>query len=218
MSKPFCVGIAGGTSSGKTTVAHKIYKSLAPARVALLDQDSYYYDLSHLSQREREAVNFDHPDAFDNALLAEHIRALSEGRTIYKPVYSYTDYARTQHTREVLSAHLIIVEGILVLESPLLRSLFDFKIFVSAEDDVRLMRRMRRDIASRGRSLERVLEQYEHTVRPMHHTFVEPSKRYADIIIPNGGENDVAISMISQALQAHLQRSAAESLSGKDTP
>jgi uridine kinase len=206
MARPLCVGIAGGTSSGKTTVAHKIVKNLAPERVALLDQDSYYRDLSRLSKKEREAVNFDHPDAFDNNLLAQHIKALVEGQAIYKPIYSYSDSVRTQQATEVATANVILVEGILVLESEILRALFDFKIFVSAEDDVRLMRRLRRDIAERGRSLERVLDQYEGTVRPMHHTFVEPSKRYADIIIPSGGENNVAITLISQALKAHLRR------------
>jgi uridine kinase len=208
MTRPLCIGIAGGTSSGKTTVTHKIVRNLAPARVALLDQDSYYRDLSHLSKREREAVNFDHPDAFDNVLLAQHIEALRNGQTIYKPIYSYADSVRTQQAIPVASAQIIIVEGILALESALLRACFDFKIFVSAEDDVRLLRRLRRDIAERGRTLERIIEQYERTVRPMHHMFVEPSKRYADIIIPNGGDNEVAISMISQALQANLRQDA----------
>jgi uridine kinase len=205
MTRALCIGIAGGTSSGKTTVAHKLLRSMSPERAALLDQDSYYRDLSHLSKKEREAVNFDHPDAFDNVLLAQHIEALKQGKTVYKPIYSYTDSVRTQKATEIDPGHVILVEGILVLENPLLRTLFDFKIFVSADDDVRLIRRMRRDIVERGRSLERILDQYENTVRPMHHQFVEPSKRYADIIVPSGGENDVAITLLSQAIKAHLR-------------
>lgn len=206
MSRPFCIGIAGGTSSGKTTVARKILKQLSPDPVVLLDQDSYYRDLSHLSRKERENVNFDHPDAFDNALLARHIELLCSGETVYKPIYSYAESVRTQQVVPVHPAPVILVEGILVLESSLLRTYFDLKIFVAAEDDLRLLRRLRRDIAERGRSLERILDQYESTVRPMHHMFVEPSKRYADIIVPRGGENDVAISMIAQAVRAHLHR------------
>jgi uridine kinase len=205
MTRALCIGIAGGTSSGKTTVAHKLLRSMSPERAALLDQDSYYRDLTHLSKKEREAVNFDHPDAFDNVLLAQHIEALKQGKTVYKPIYSYTDSVRTQKATEIDPGQVILVEGILVLENPLLRTLFDFKIFVSADDDVRLIRRMRRDIVERGRSLERILDQYENTVRPMHHQFVEPSKRYADIIVPSGGENDVAITLLSQAIKAHLR-------------
>jgi uridine kinase len=213
MMRPLCVGIAGGTSSGKTTVAHKILKNLAPeTHAAFLDQDSYYKDLSHLTKKEREGVNFDHPDAFDNVLLAQHVESLVRGQVVYKPIYSYSDSARTEQVIPVEPAPVILIEGILVLESPLLRQLCDFKIFVSAEDDVRLLRRLRRDIAERGRSLERIIEQYERTVRPMHHMFVEPSKRWADIIVPNGGENTVAITMISQAIRAYLRR--AESAGG----
>jgi uridine kinase len=178
---------------------------MSPEPVALLDQDSYYRDLSHLSKKERETINFDHPDAFDNVLLSQHIELLKQGMAIYKPIYSYTDSARTQKTTEILPSAIILVEGILVLENPSLRNLFDFKIFVSADDDIRLIRRMRRDIVERGRSLERILEQYESTVRPMHHQFVEPSKRYADIIVPSGGENEVAITLLSQAIKAHLR-------------
>jgi uridine kinase len=205
MTRALCIGIAGGTSSGKTTVAHKILRNMSPEKASLLDQDSYYRDLSHLSKKEREAVNFDHPDAFDNVLMAQHIETLKQGKTVYKPIYSYTDSVRTQKATEIEPGHVILVEGILVLENSLLRGLFDFKIFVSADDDIRLIRRMRRDIVERGRSLERILEQYENTVRPMHHQFVEPSKRYADIIVPSGGENDVAITLLSQAIKAHLR-------------
>ena len=189
---PLILGIAGGTGSGKTTVARSLIELIGPENIAYLEHDNYYRDLSHLSFEERAQVNFDHPDSFDTEFMIEHIKSLKQGQAVNKPVYSYTNHERTEEVIPVYPHPLIIVEGILVLENPELRSLMDIKLFVDTEDDVRLVRRLRRDIAERGRSLERVLGQYEATVRPMHLTFVLPSRRYADVIIPRGGGNRVA--------------------------
>ena len=204
-SRPLILGIAGGTGSGKTTVARSLIELIGPSHTAYLEHDNYYRDLSHLSLEERAQVNFDHPDAFDTELMIEHIRALRAGETIDKPVYSYQRHERTVDVIPVFPHPLIIVEGILVLENPNLRSLMDIKIFVDTEDDVRLVRRLRRDIAERGRSLERVLGQYEATVRPMHLTFVLPSRRHADVIVPRGGGNKVAIQMVADGVTRQLQ-------------
>jgi uridine kinase len=198
------LGIAGGTGSGKTTVARAIIERIGPDRVAYLEQDSYYRDLAHLPLEERRQVNFDHPDAFDNALLCEHVRILQGGRGVQCPVYSYTESIRLPEIRPIAPRALIVVEGILVLENPALRDLLDVKIFVDADDDIRLLRRLRRDIQVRGRSVDHVLGQYEATVRPMHLAFVSPSKRHADVIIPRGGRNLVAIDMVADALNRRL--------------
>lgn len=201
---PIIIGIAGGSGSGKTTVARSLIDLIGPERIAYLEHDNYYRDLSHLSIEERAVVNFDHPDSFETSLMVEHIKALKAGETINKPVYSYQHHARTEEVIPVVSRPLIIVEGILVLENPDLRSIMDVKIFVDTEDDVRLVRRLRRDIAERGRSLEHVLSQYEATVRPMHLTFVLPSRRYADVIVPRGGGNTVAIQMVADGVMRRL--------------
>lgn len=198
------LGIAGGTGSGKTTVARRIVTEIGQGRVSYLDQDAYYKDLSHLSHEDRRMVNFDHPDAFDTTLLCEHVRALKAGQGVNKPVYSYKESVRTEQSVPVAPAALIIIEGILVLENAELRNLMDVKIFVDTEDDVRLMRRLRRDTMERGRSMENVLGQYEATVRPMHLAFVLPSRRHADVIIPRGGRNEVAIGMVADALHRRL--------------
>lgn len=198
------LGIAGGTGSGKTTVARAIVERIGAERVAYLEQDSYYRDLSHLTLEERRQVNFDHPDAFDTPLLCEHVRQLQAGRPVQRPVYSYTESVRLPRTVAVEPRELIIVEGILVLENRELRNLFDVKIFVDTDDDVRLLRRLRRDLELRGRSIEHVLGQYEATVRPMHLAFVMPSKRHADVVIPRGGRNVVAIEMVADALNRRL--------------
>lgn len=198
------LGIAGGTGSGKTTVARAVVERIGPERVAYLEQDSYYRDLAHLPLEERRQVNFDHPDAFDNALLCEHVRILQSGAAIDCPVYSYAESVRLPEVRRIEPRPFIIVEGILVLEHPALRDLLDVKIFVDADDDVRLLRRLRRDIQVRGRSVEHVLGQYEATVRPMHLAFVSPSKRHADVVIPRGGRNVVAIGMVADALNRRL--------------
>jgi uridine kinase len=201
---PLILGIAGGTGSGKTTVARTLVEKIGSEHVAYLEHDNYYKDLTELSFEERAQVNFDHPDAFDTALMIEHIAALREGKSIDKPVYSYKNHARTAEVIPVNPLPLIIVEGILVLENALLRNLMDIKIFVDTDDDIRLVRRLRRDISERGRSLERVLSQYEATVRPMHLTFVMPSRHHADVIIPRGGENTVAIQMVADAISRQL--------------
>lgn len=202
---PLVLGIAGGTGSGKTTVARAIVERVGRGRIAYLDHDSYYRDLGHLPIEARRQVNFDHPDAFDTALLAEHVQTLRAGRAVEKPVYSYTDSARLVETERVEPQPLVVVEGILVLENPDLRELMDVKIFVDTDDDIRLMRRLRRDTQERGRSVEHILGQYEATVRPMHLAFVLPSRRHADVIIPRGGRNQVAIDMVADGLEQRLR-------------
>lgn len=202
---PIILGIAGGTGSGKTTVARSLIELIGPENIAYLEHDNYYRDLSHLSFEERAQVNFDHPDSFDTEFMIEHIKSLKQGKAVDKPVYSYKNHERTEEVITVYPHPLIIVEGILVLENPALRSLMDIKLFVDTEDDVRLVRRLRRDIAERGRSLERVLGQYEATVRPMHLIFVLPSRRYADVIVPRGGGNRVAIQMVADGITRQLQ-------------
>ncbi len=204
MATPLVIGIAGGTASGKTTVARRIVDSLAGHRVAFLDQDSYYRDLSDTPLEERKAFNFDHPDAFDVPLLLQHIRALKVGRSVEKPVYSFAEHTRTRETVPVQAGDVLIVEGILVLSIEALRLEQDMRIFVDADDDVRIIRRLERDILERGRDFKSVVNQYFRTVRPMHLGFVEPSKRYADIIIPHGGNNEIAIEMVVGAIGGRL--------------
>ena len=203
MNNPILVGIAGGTGSGKTTVVRKILEAF-DQDVICLDMDSYYRDLKHLPYEERRGFNFDHPDAFDTELFIEHIQELGRGNPIEKPVYSFAESVRMDETITVTPAPIIIVEGILVLAYPALRSLLHAKLFVDADDDIRFIRRLQRDVAERARSLESVIDQYTRTVRPMHHSFVEPSKRYADVIITRGGENDIAISMVVSDIRARL--------------
>lgn len=205
MNGPILVGIAGGTGSGKTTVARRILGAF-DQEVICLDMDSYYCDLSHLSAQERRQVNFDHPDAFDTELFTSHLDQLSEGKKVEKPVYSFAESLRTGETIAVSPAPIILVEGILVLADPAVRARLDAKIFVDADDDIRFIRRLERDVAERKRSLESIIEQYTDTVRPMHYSFVEPSKRYADVIIPRGGKNDIAISMVVADIKARLLR------------
>jgi len=204
MALPVVVGIAGGTASGKTTVARKIREALKRTRVAFLDQDSYYKDLSDLTLEERREVNFDHPDAFDTALMVRHIRALEAGRAVNKPVYDFVTSTRERRSTKVSPGDIILVEGILVLHITAIRAELDVRIFVDAEDDVRIIRRLTRDIKERGRDFDHVVTQYFRHVRPMHMGFVEPSKRYADIIVPHGGNNDTAIEMLVGALRARL--------------
>lgn len=208
MQESVVLGIAGGTGSGKTTVARAIVDRVGRKRVAYLEHDSYYRDLSHLELDARRQVNFDHPDAFDTDLLVEHIEQLKAGESVRQPVYSYTESVRQGETRTVLPRPLVIVEGILVLENARLRDLMDVKIFVDTDDDIRLMRRLRRDTKERGRTVEHVLGQYEATVRPMHLTFVHPSRRHADVVIPRGGRNQVAIAMVADGLRRQLDRAA----------
>lgn len=205
MSAVVVIGIAGGSASGKTTVAKKILQAHYGQPVALLDQDAYYKDLSHLPLEERKKVNFDHPDAFDNELMVEHLELLKARQPVDKPVYSFKEYTRMAGSVRVEPAAIVIVEGILVLAARELRPHLDVKIFVEADDDIRFIRRLTRDVNVRGRTIERVVEQYLNTVRPMHQSFVLPSKRHADVIIPSAGPNDVAIGMVVNAIRQELQ-------------
>jgi uridine kinase len=202
------LGIAGGTASGKTTVARKLVERVKGRPVAFLDQDSYYKDLSDLSLEERREVNFDHPDAFDTELLVAQIEKLRAGEPIEKPVYSFTASVRESRTVRVEPAELVVVEGILVLAIDAIRKHLDIKIFVDAEDDVRIIRRLTRDIKERGRDFDHIVQQYFRSVRPMHYGFVEPSKRYADIIVPHGGNNDIAIDMMVGVVNERLKKRA----------
>ncbi|HZH04606.1 MAG TPA: uridine kinase [Myxococcaceae bacterium] len=203
---PLVVGIAGGTASGKTTVARKIHQALSGCRVAFVDQDSYYRDLPDLSLAERRNVNFDHPDAFDTELLVSHLKALKVGDGVDKPVYNFVTSSREARTTRVESGDIVLIEGMLVLQMAPVRDELDVKIFVDAEDDVRIIRRLTRDIKERGRDFDYVVSQYFKFVRPMHLGFVEPSKRFADIIVPHGGNNETAIEMLVGALRARLAR------------
>ena len=198
------IGIAGGTGSGKTTVVKKIVSSFPNDRVIMLPQDAYYKDQGNISLDERKLVNYDHPSAFDNELLIEHIKKLSSGISVDLPVYSYITYTRQKDSIHIEPSEIIIVEGILVLEDPMLRELLDIKIFVDAPADVRLIRRLKRDIMERGRSVDSVIDQYMNVVRPMHMQYVEPSKWYADIIVPEGGKNEVAIDLITTKIRSLL--------------
>ena len=206
MPSPLVVGIAGGTASGKTTVARKIREALTPSLLAFIDQDSYYKDLSDLTLDERREVNFDHPDAFDTELLVAHLRELKAGKAVQKPVYNFVTSTREPRTVEVSPGDLVLIEGILVLQIESIRKELDVKIFVDAEDDVRIIRRLTRDIKERGRDIDHVVHQYFKHVRPMHMGFVDPSKRHADIIVPHGGNNDTAIQMLVGALRARMQK------------
>lgn len=202
--KPFVIGIAGGSGSGKTTVARRIYDSLHLDAAVFLDQDSYYCDLAHLPLEERRAVNFDHPSALDNELLADQLEALVERRGVDKPTYDFAAHTRAPGTLRVEPRDVILVEGILLFAEPRLRELFDLKIYVDAEADLRFIRRLRRDLEERGRSFDSIVEQYLGTVRPMHFEFVEPSKRYADIILPRGGHNAQGIEVIAARVRERL--------------
>ena len=202
------IGISGGTGSGKTTVACKIVESVGQENVVFLQQDAYYRDLGDMPLEVRHHLNFDHPDALDNDLLINHVRSLRAGEAIDQPIYDYATHARTANKRHIEPRPVIIVEGILVFVSPPLRALMDMKIFVDTDADIRFIRRLKRDLEERGRSPQSVMEQYEVTVRPMHLQFVEPSKRYADIIIPEGGNNAVGIDLICEKIKAILSRQA----------
>ncbi|MDT8370105.1 MAG: uridine kinase [Longimicrobiales bacterium] len=201
---PIVVGIAGGSGSGKTTVVRAIREGIAPARVALLHHDAYYRSFDHLDEAERAEINFDHPDALETSLLVEHIDTLRSGVPIEMPVYDFRSHTRTSRTVPIDPARVLLIDGILILAEPELRARMDIRIFVDTDPDVRLIRRLRRDLVERGRTLESVLEQYERTVRPMHLEFVESSRRYADLIIPEGGHNPVAIEMLVTRLSAVL--------------
>ena len=193
---PLVIGVAGGSGSGKTTVVRKILDALGEVRVPVLEHDRYYRDRNDLRLEERAALNYDHPDSLETDLLVRHVNELRAGRTIAAPVYDFTRHARKDETETITAGRAIIVEGILIYTDPALRKLMDVKVFVDTDDDTRFIRRLRRDTAERGRTVESVIDQYLGTVKPMHLEFVEPSKRYADIIIPQGGHNAVAIDML----------------------
>ncbi|MDD4077252.1 MAG: uridine kinase, partial [Bacilli bacterium] len=196
--KTTIIGIAGGTASGKTTLSLKILKiSEKFGSVALIRMDDYYRDLSHLSFSERKTVNYDHPSSYDIDLLANHLNQLKLGLSVEKPIYDFVEHNRKKEKETINPANVIIVEGIMLFAIPDLRNLFDIKLYVHTPDDIRFIRRLRRDIYERGRDVEMVVEQYLNTVRPMHLRFVEPTMQYADLIIPEGGENEVAIDIIS---------------------
>lgn len=195
------IGIAGGTGSGKTTVARNIVKRLALDAVTVIQQDAYYRDLRDLPPAQRDLLNFDHPDSIEYELFAEHVKRLKAGDEVDQPVYDFTTHTRTDETARVVPRDVVIAEGILLFHYPDLREILDIKIFVDTPADIRLLRRIRRDIRDRGRTLESVTEQYVRTVRPMHEEFVEPSKRWADVIIPEGGFNEIAIDMVSSKIR-----------------
>jgi uridine kinase len=202
---PLVIGIAGGSGSGKTTVAQEILQRVGPSRIAFLQHDSYYKDLSGLPPAQRAEVNFDHPNSLETDLLIEHIAALRDGKPVEVPIYDFSTHSRTDKTYTVQPRRVILVEGILIFTEPALREMFDVKIFVDTDSDIRFIRRLERDIRERGRTTESVIRQYIATVRPMHLEFVEPSKRYADVIIPEGGFNTAALDMVVARVDALLK-------------
>ncbi|HEY4838317.1 MAG TPA: uridine kinase [Candidatus Acidoferrales bacterium] len=206
MPQTLTIGICGGTGSGKTTITNRLIEALSEESVLLLQQDHYYKDTPHLPLQERAKQNFDHPDSVDTQLLVSHVRALREGHAIERPVYDFTQHRRIPATVHLEPRPALIVEGILIFENAALRGLCDIKIFVDTEADLRFIRRLRRDIRERGRTVESVIDQYMATVRPMHMEFVEPSKRYADVIIPEGGHNEVGIDLVIQKIRSLLPR------------
>lgn len=202
------IGIAGGTGSGKTTVVKEIVRNLNDKDIAIIPQDAYYRDSSHLPLKERQKINFDHPDSVEFELLVEHLKLLKKGQSVEQPNYSYLTCTRSEETDTVTPKHVVIVEGILCLTQPSLRDLMDIKVFVDCEADLRLSRVIMRDINERGRNAKQTLERYEKTVRPMHIQFIEPSKHFADIIIPQGGKNLVAIDILTQYIDKQLAEKA----------
>ena len=199
------IGIAGGTGCGKTTVVNQIVEELPENEVGVISQDSYYNDLAHMSKEERGKVNFDHPNSIDFDLLISHLELLRQGKSIEKPIYSFVEETRLKETITVNPRKVMIVEGILVLSNPKLREMFDIKIFVHADSDERLIRRLQRDIRERGHDLEKVLYRYQNAVKPMHEQFIEPSKEFADLIIPNNHYNTVAVDMVRTIINDKLQ-------------
>lgn len=204
MTRPIVFGVAGGTASGKTTVARAILDAVGASQVAYLPHDAYYRDISHLPPTERARINYDHPDSLETKLLIKHVKELLSGRVVQVPIYDFTQHNRLAETRPVDPSPIILVEGILIFTKRKLRDLMDVKIYVDTDADVRFIRRLQRDIQERGRDWEAIIEQYLTTVRPMHLKFVEPSKRYADVIIPEGGLNKVAMDMVVSRLHALL--------------
>jgi uridine kinase len=206
---PLVIGIAGGSGSGKTTLANMILERVGVERIASLAHDAYYKDLSDLPFNQRHMINFDHPDSLDTELLISHVQQLKEYQSIELPVYDFKTHSRTTATRQIDPRPVIMVEGILIFAEPTLRKLLEVKIFVDTDPDIRFIRRLERDIAERGRTAESVIRQYLSTVRPMHLEFVEPSKRYADVIVPEGGQNEVAMDLVVARLEGLLHREGA---------
>ncbi|GAK46966.1 uridine kinase [Secundilactobacillus oryzae JCM 18671] len=202
--RPVVIGVTGGSGSGKTTVSRAVFNQLAGHSLMILQQDSYYNNQDEMTMEERRAVNYDHPLAFDTDLLAEHLEKLRRYEAIEKPVYDYEQFTRSSETIHQEPRDVIILEGILILDDKRLRDLMDIKVFVDTDDDIRIIRRIERDVKERGRTLDSVIQQYLATVKPMYHQFVEPTKRYADIIVPEGGANQVAIDLLTTKIRSIL--------------
>jgi uridine kinase len=215
---PFFIGVAGGTGSGKTTVSRRICEMVGYEHIAWLQHDAYYNDHSHLTPEARALVNYDHPDSLDTALFVEHLQLLRSGHAVDVPTYDFATHARGSAVVHVEPARLVLVEGILVFVEKALRDLLDMRIYVDTDADIRFIRRLQRDMIERGRSLESIVKQYMATVRPMHLEFVEPSKRYAHVIVPEGGDNRVAMEMISSTLHAVLRRGEPQPPPGQFAP
>ena len=204
--RPVIIGVAGGTGSGKTTVANQILDRVGTENIAYIPHDAYYIDLRHLPEQERAKTNFDHPNSLETPLLVEHLKRLRAGESVDIPVYDFTTHSRTSKTFHIDPAPIVLVEGILIFAEPDLRAICDVKLYIDTDADIRFIRRLRRDVQERGRTVESVIEQYLGTVRPMHLEFVEPSKRYADVIIPEGGFNEVAIEMVAARIRGLLEK------------
>ena len=204
--KPIIIGVSGGSGSGKTSVSRAIFNNFSNHSIMMLEHDSYYKDQSHLSFEERLKTNYDHPFAFDTDLLIEHLEKLLNYETIEKPVYDYVAHTRSTETVIQEPKEVIILEGILILEDKRLRDLMDIKIYVDTDDDIRIIRRIKRDMIERGRTLDSIIDQYLSVVKPMYHQFIEPTKRYADVIVPEGGENRVAIDLINTKVATYFQK------------
>lgn len=205
-NRPLIIGVGGGSGSGKTTVVSRILENIGEENVLLLQHDAYYRDLSHLPLEERKKQNFDHPASLETELMIRHVEALTNGYQVELPVYDFAAHTRSDQSIKATPKEIILLDGILIFTEPALRDLMDIKLFVDTDDDVRLLRRIKRDIMERGRELDEVIKQYESFVRPMHLEFVEPSKRYADIIIPRGGENIVALEMVFATIHTRLNK------------
>lgn len=204
--RPIIIGVTGGSGSGKTTVSRAIYNELKGQNIQIITQDTYYNDQAEMTMAERKRVNYDHPLAFDTDLLIKQLSALRNNQSVEMPVYDYKAYTRSKETVHVEPTAIIILEGILILDDERLRNLMDIKVYVDTDDDIRIIRRIKRDMAERGRSLDSVINQYLATVKPMFHQFVEPTKRYADIIVPEGGENHVAIDLLTTKVRDILEK------------
>lgn len=204
--KPIIIGVSGGSGSGKTSVSRAIFNNFPNHSIMMLEHDSYYKDQSHLSFEERLKTNYDHPFAFDTDLLIEHLEKLLNYETIEKPVYDYVAHTRSTETVIQEPKEVIILEGIMILEDKRLRDLMDIKIYVDTDDDIRIIRRIKRDMVERGRTLDSIIDQYLSVVKPMYHQFIEPTKRYADVIVPEGGENHVAIDLINTKVATYFQK------------